>query len=686
MTDHDHYLAASTAFKENKLEAARSHAGRCLALRSDHAAALFLLGLIDRRTGNLPGALAHFAAAARADPAFPDPPLLAGMTFHQLGNPTAAIDALRHCLSLDPNQVQALTQLGRVFIETGQFGPAETPLRRAVALDPKSATARILLGDALRNLRRLDEAVTSYRDASTADPNSADAAGRLGASLAQLGRSTEAETSLRRAIALNPAQATARYNLAKILLDSRRLDEAAAEIQAALHTRPDYPDARSLLGNLLGLAGRVPEAIAQQRLAVAKKPDPGVASNLLLSLNYLGHFSRAEVFAAHQEWATRFAPPVEKPSTHAGPGRLRIGYVSPNFSSHSVAYFIEPVLAAHDRSLLEIFCYADTARPDSVTRRLQSTVEHWRPITGQSTAQVVAKIKQDRIDVLIDLAGHTAENRLPVFAAAPAPVQATYLGYPNTTGLPTMDYRITDAVCDPPADENFGTEKLLRIPGGMWAYKPPTDAPPVGPPPVVRNGYVTFGSFNNLPKLTPVVLGRWGEILKRIPSARLVLKSLGFAGTWGREYTLSHLTQTGIDPARITLLAWTPTTIEHLNLYDTIDVALDPFPYNGTTTTCETLWTGVPVVTLAGSTTAGRVGASLLGQLGMGDWVADDQEKYVDRAVAAASDVPKLISLRRGLRKTISDATLTDGRRVAGALEEFYKEMTKGRSRIRTDE
>jgi protein O-GlcNAc transferase len=672
------YLQAETLFKQNRLAEARATADRCLVLDTTHKQANFLLGLIDRKQGRHDAALKRFTTAATADPKLPDPHLLVGMTLHDLGQTAGAIQAIRRCIGLDPNRAQAWAQLGRVFLETGDFKSAESPLRRAVELDPRSLPQRLWLGDALRGVGSLEQAVRIYREAASIDPSSLDAASRLGAALAQLGRYPEAEVLLRKTIALNPRQATALYNLSKILIDTDRLDEAAVHLESAVQSRPGYAEAISLLGNLVGRAGRMPEAIALQRQSVRLKPDAGVASNLLLSLNYL-ELPPADVFAAHKEWAVKFGPPNagagsprSRPPSDASATRLRIGYLSPNFSAHSVAYFIEPVLAAHDRSRFEIFCYADVAKPDTTTARLQSLAEHWHPTAGLSTAQVVDQIKADRIDMLIDLAGHTSDNRMPVFAAAPAPVQMSYLGYPNTTGLPTIDYRVTDAIADPDGTEQFHTEKLIRIPGGMWAYKPPADAPPVSALPAIANGLITFGSFNNMPKVTPAVLASWAQILTQIPTSRLKIKSRGLAGTWGRDYVMQNLTAAGVDPARIDLINWTATTAEHLAIYNQIDIALDTFPYNGTTTTCEALWMGVPVVTFTGSTSAGRVGASLLNRLEMTDWTAADAADYVHLAISKALEVDSLQKLRGSLRARIEHSPLSDGRRVAAALEEAF--------------
>jgi predicted O-linked N-acetylglucosamine transferase (SPINDLY family) len=357
---------------------------------------------------------------------------------------------------------------------------------------------------------------------------------------------------------------------------------------------------------------------------------------------------------------------------------LRIGYVSPNFSQHSVAYFFEPVLAAHDRAAVQIFCYSNVRLDDAVTKRIRAAVgEGWREITGKTDAQVVQMIERDRIDVLVDLAGHTADNRLTVLARKPAPVQMTWLGYPASTGMSAIDYRLNDAIADPPGEsESMHTEKLLRIPGGCWAFHT-TEAPSIAPFPAVGNGFVTFGSFNNLPKVTPRVLQTWASILLQVPGSRLLLKATGLGSAMGREYVMHHMQQFGIDSHRIELLAWTPTTAAHLQMYDRVDIALDTFPYNGTTTTCEAMWMGVPVVTFAGHSHVSRVGAAILTHAGCDEWIANDAEGYVALAVRLAGQLGGMESVRLGLRDRLKKSALCDADRLARELERIYREAMR---------
>jgi predicted O-linked N-acetylglucosamine transferase (SPINDLY family) len=311
---------------------------------------------------------------------------------------------------------------------------------------------------------------------------------------------------------------------------------------------------------------------------------------------------------------------------------------------------------------------------DAVTARIRALADGWREIIGKPDAEVAEMIRQDQIDILVDLAGHTSDNRLPLFALRPAPVQMAWIGYPASTGLPAIDYRLTDAISDPPGvSDTLHTEKLLRIRGGGWAYLAP-QAPPIGPFPAIANGFVTFGSFNNLPKITPRVLETWARILKNVPNSRLLIKSSGLASNMGRDYVQSHLHQQGIDPSRIELTGWTPTTNSHLQLYGRVDIALDTFPYNGTTTTCEALWMGVPVVTFAGSSHVSRVGAALLTNAGCSEWIANDVEGYIALAAKLAANITSMSDVRKNLREQMKASPLCDAHRLARELEQIYRD------------
>jgi predicted O-linked N-acetylglucosamine transferase (SPINDLY family) len=354
--------------------------------------------------------------------------------------------------------------------------------------------------------------------------------------------------------------------------------------------------------------------------------------------------------------------------------RLRIGYVSPDFRRHSVSYFIEPILEAHDRSQFEVFCYADELHSDEVTRRLRGLADHWRNIASLDDEQLAQRVREDGIDILIDLAGHTEHNRLLAFARRPAPVQMTYLGYPNTTAMPAIQYRITDAVCDPQGSaKRWHVEELLRVPGCFLCYRMPADMPEVHPLPAGESGPITFGSFNNFLKVSDSALIFWERMMKEVAGSRLMLKFRSLSDRGTRERVLARLERHGIAPERVELLGYEMDFWQHLELYRRMDIALDPFPYNGTTTTCEALAMGVPVVCLAGEVHAARVGASLMHAVGLDELVARTLGEYVRIATGLASDRARLRAMRSGLRARLAASALTDAVGTTRRIEALYR-------------
>ena len=470
-----------------------------------------------------------------------------------------------------------------------------------------------------------------------------------------------------------------------------QLGEASAAFEEALRLRPGYAAAHDNLGRLLKLAGRTDEALPHFRAALAADPQPATHSNLLLALNATTGLTPAEIFAEHRVWAARHAAafyPKAGTATTArasgepfAPRRLRIGYVSPDFVNHAVAFFMEPVLAAHDRAKVEVFAYANALTEDAVTARLKSLCEHWRDIARLNDDDAAALIRADGIDILVDLAGHTARHRLQVFARKPAPVQATWLGYPNTTGLEAMDYRLTDEISDPrEATDGFYSEKLVRLPGPFLCYRPPAESPPVGPLPMLAQGHVTFGCFNHASKLSAPSIVLWARLLAEHPAARLRFKSRGLADEMAAAGLWAKFAARGIAAERIVIDGRTLSTTGQLGLYNEIDVALDPFPYNGTTTTCEALWMGVPVVALAGATHVARVGASLLTHFGAPAWVAATEDDYLRIAGELVADAARLADIRRGLRARMRTGALCDGPRFTRGLEAAYASFLNGAS------
>ena len=659
-----------------------------LAAQPDHADAAFNLGVVLRQLGKIEDAIAAYAQALRIKPDYPESHYNLGNALMARDKVDEAIAAYTQALRIRPDHAQAAANLGIAYsnrgvalMEEGRVDEAAAALGQALALKPDHAEAHYNLGNLRKLQARLDDAVTAYAQALRINPKLIEAHSNLGNTLAELGRYDEALAAHRAAIAIKPDAAEVHYNLGNALKEQSRLGDAASAYRHAIGLNPNYADAYANLGIVLMEQGRLDEAAAVYAQATALKPDDAVAfSNRLVSLNYDDRQVPERLFAAHREWDERSGPPAPRPRAYANdrvPGRrLKIGYVSPDLRAHSVAYFLTPLLENHSKQAVEVYCYAGVLRSDAVTAHLSRLSDHWCSTVAMADDALAERICADGIDILVDLAGHTAHNRLRVFARKPAPVQATWLGYPNTTGLSAIDYRLVDDVTDPsgPSDA-LASEMLLRLPGGMHCYAGPKDASKPVPPPCLKSGAVTFGSFNNPAKISPATLDVWARLLTQIPGARLLLKGKPFADEAARNYLLAHLGERGVAAERVQLVAWLPNTTSHLALYEQIDIALDPFPYNGTTTTCEALWMGVPVVTLRGERHAARVGASLLGQAGLAELIAGSAEDYVAIASSLAADPERLASLRSSLRRRVMASPLCDGKRFACNMEATYRTM-----------
>jgi predicted O-linked N-acetylglucosamine transferase (SPINDLY family) len=435
-------------------------------------------------------------------------------------------------------------------------------------------------------------------------------------------------------------------------------------------------------------AGRVIEADRMLRAARDVAPaNEAIHSALLFNLNNLPTLTRREVFDEHRRWGSRFdglsAPGNAERRSARGHRKLRVAYLSPDFKRHSVFYFIAPILRAHDRSTIEFFGYADVLQPDEATLQLQAAADHWRDVSCLNNPQLLQLIRDDAIDILVDLAGHTANNRLPIFAARAAPVQISWIGYPGSTGLRQMDYRFTDERADPVGEADaLHTETLVRLETGFLCYEPSADSPSPGPTPALANAYVTFGSFNNLSKVTDAVIAVWADILQRVPSAKMIIKAKGLGDAANRNRILTVFQSCGIDASRIECLGFIASVDHHLDQYKRIDIALDTFPYNGTTTTCEALWMGVPVISLVGDRHVSRVGNSLLTTVGLGELIADTQAAYVECAIALAADIARLKNLRARIRDQVRASPLMDASGFARMLERHYVSFMDRRASV----
>ncbi len=674
---------AAALRQQNRLREAADTYRQTIALKADYADAHYNLGNTLMTLGHADDAIAAYRCALAAKPDFARAYSNLGVAFRAQAKTEEAIAAFRQAIAVAPDDAAAHASLGAALTELGRPAEAAAAFREATRLKPDNAEAQYNLGIMVEALGRPDEAAAAYRAAIAANPQLVEAYSNLGNLLTGQGRLDDAIAYFRRALALEPSRPGLHYNLGNALNDRGAIEEAAAAYHAAIGLKPDYAEANGNLAIVLMNQGRIDEADAAFKRALELAPDNAdVRSNWLFCLNYSSNRTAEQVFAAHQDWDARYgdgAPRMAHANDRTPERRLKIGYVSPDFRMHSVAYFLEPLLAAHDRRAVEVTCYSEVTRPDHVTARLQALADHWVSTVGMSDEALAARIQTDGIDILVDCAGHTAHNRLRVFARKPAPVQATWLGYPNTTGLGAIDYRLVDRVTDPVcAVDALASEHLIRLPGSFLCYAGASDAPEPAPPPCLTAGTVTFGSFNNPAKLSSATLDVWSALLTRLPTARLLLKGKPFVDEATRALFRARLADRGIAAERVAVTGWVAGSTHHLAFYERVDIALDPFPYNGTTTTCEALWMGVPVVTLRGERHPGRVGASLLGRIGADEWIADTEDDYVARAVALAADRQRLRALRRSLRGRVAASPLCDRVAFARDMETAYRRMWQG--------
>ncbi len=566
--------------------------------------------------------------------------------------------------------------------ERGCFEESAELCRRALERAPGRAELLNNLGVALAGLRRWEEAAASFRKALESRRDFGPALNNLAAVLFMLGEGERAAAMLERALAGTERQAEPHTNLATLLWRAGRWSEARRHLEEGLRLNPGCAEAWEGMAVLKRDAGDAEGAVACFRKALELKPDSmRAASGLLLTLNYLPDADPLEVYREHRAWARRFADPLAPRGARylSQPSQdrpLHVAYLSPDFKRHPVMSFLRGVLEAHDRERFRISCYASVLRPDQITAELRALGDGWRDISQRPDEEVARMIRADGVDILVELAGHTPNHRLLVTARKPAPVQVTWLGYPNTTGLRTIDYRLSDALADPPGmTDHLHSERLWRLPGGFSCWRPPVAAPEAGPLPASARGRITFGSFNYLGKITPRVVEVWAEILRRVAGSRLMLKCSGLEDRELRERTAARFRRWGVSAERLELLSLVPDEAGHYGLYRQLDIALDPFPYNGTTTTCDALWMGVPVVTLAGRTHAARVGVTLLAQAGLEELIASDEEGYVRTAVELAGDLERLGSLRQQLRERLRRSALLDAAGFTRRLEEAYRQM-----------
>jgi protein O-GlcNAc transferase len=573
----------------------------------------------------------------------------------------------------------------------GRWSEAEALYASVLAQHPTHWPSWLERGVAAFQVGRRNEAIAHLRRALEIEPRFARTQLALGTFIAMGGQPAEAEPHLRRAVELDPANTEARFNLGKSLQDQGDPVAAEAIYRDVLRAEPQHHLAKLNLANALFSQWRDAEALPLYREAAAQIADPYVHTNLAMMLSYSPAHGDAEVFEAHRDFDRRLVAPLAATAPpHANrpdpERRLRVAYLSRDLCRHSMRYFLVPLVAHHDHAAFEIGFYNFGDKSDEITDFYRRRADRWVDCHGWSDERLAARIRDDGIDILVELSGHTDRNRLLVVGRHPAPVQITYLGYPTTTGVGAIDYRISDRWIDPEPGQGpaiASTETPLRLAHGYFCYSPVPGSPKVGPLPLERHGHVTFGSLNQGPKLNPPLFESWAEILRRLPQSRLVIQNKAMAEGIPRERVQGEFARLGIDPARLDFRPFGKAPA-YLGTYHDIDIALDSHPYNGGTTTCEALWMGVPVVSRAGSRHVARLGMSILNQIGLPELVAADAAGYIDTAVALAGDAERLRTLRTGMRERLLHSPLMDHpgftRELEGAYRAVWRRWCAGRS------
>lgn len=632
-------------FAKGEFAAAAECYQQAIAVDPVYAHAYNNLGLVLLQQGRADEAMAHFRHALSLDPQLAQAHMNCGNVLWQKGLTSEAIHSFRAALLLNPKLSEAHNNLGALLKIQGLADSALACFQKAVRLNPDLAEAHYNIGDLLQEQGRLNEAVTCFQDAIRLKPDFAESFNSLGIVFRELGRHDQARVCFEKALTLKPDFSKAQNNLGTLALDRGDQEAAYACFWKALHLDPAYAEAHS---------------------------------NFLFAAQYDPSYSSANLFAEHVRFGERFEKPlrpqwpVHKNLRQAG-RRLRIGFVSGDLCSHPVGFFMENVLAHLDRQALDITLYPTQHKSDTLSRRLENLDVAWHPLFGLSDEQAAQRIAEESIDILVDLSGHTAGNRLLIFARKPAPIQVSWL-YFSTTGLHALDYLLCDRHVVPPQEAGHFIEKPYYLPDSYLCFTPPSDDVPIGPLPALENRHVTFGCFNNLVKMNDRVVRLWARVLHAVPNSRLFLKAGQLNDASIQETTRKRFGAHGIDPGRLTLEGLSPR-IEYLSRYNDIDIALDPFPFPGGTTTVEALWMSVPVLSRAGDRFISRAGESILQTAGLPDWIAADDDDYVDKAKFFADDLQTLAAVRAGLRARFVASPLCDGQRFARNLETAFREM-----------
>eukprot|EP01126_Amoeba_proteus_P058074 TRINITY_DN7452_c0_g2_i7.p1 TRINITY_DN7452_c0_g2~~TRINITY_DN7452_c0_g2_i7.p1 ORF type:complete len:672 (+),score=110.56 TRINITY_DN7452_c0_g2_i7:176-2191(+) len=604
-----------------------------------------------------------------------------GAIWKHKGDSTKAIQYYEKAIAADPTFTMAYKNIAIAYNDLASSVKMMSKIDQSIKLYEKALEYYVTLPDAYYNLGcvymetgRSDEAIPYYEKAIQYYPKYLNAINNLATIYKEKGHFDKAVELYQQALNIDPAFPLANNNLAVVYSMQGRIIDAFKCLQRAIQSDPNYASAYNMMGTVCRDEGRSEKAIAYFEKAHILDPKlRGASHNKLLVMNDVPELDNETIYKAHVDWGREFSPGYGNlPITNVkDPNRrIKLGYVSSDFCTHSVSYFSEVLLSHNDEKQIQVYVYSTTGIRDHTTERLMSYKSIWKQLHDKEALEASRIINADGIDILVDLAGHSGSNRLDIFAHKPAPIQITWIGYPNTTGLPEMDYRITDANADPLDTQQKFSEKLLRLPGCFLCYTPAPNPPPTSPSPCIANGYITFGSFNNFAKINQGVLELWSQVLSSVPNSHLYLKCKPFSDEVIRNRAYDEIVAFGIDRSRISLVGHVQEVKNHLSLYANIDIALDTFPYAGTTTTVESVFMGVPVVTLKGHNHAHNVGVSLLRSVPtLTEFIAENEEEFVSKAVALATDQEKLCGIRRNLRQDFLTSRLCD-------RETYMKDVT----------
>jgi protein O-GlcNAc transferase len=673
-----HSNLGTVLLEQGDIEAAATECKTAVQLAPQSAQMWTNFGTAQRAQKKLPEAEASLRKAISLNPRLAQSHYNLGVVLLEDNRTQESIAALQQALALNPRFVEALNQLGLSLQKADRMDEAVAAFQQCLAVDSTYTQAWNNLGILHKSAGRLGDAVNAFRAAIAQRPDYAEAYNNLGLALGEAERLPEAVAALEKAIALKARFKEPHVNLAAVLARSGQLDRAIEVAQAAIEIDPTSDAAHQNWGNALKDRGELDAAFEHYRQAVALNHEgPLLHSNLLISMHYHPDYSPARLLAEHREWAERHEDPLRaaiKPHANRRDEkrRIRIAYISPDFISHAIARFLLPIFRNRDRAQFELVCYCDVPKPDATTLVFRELADVWRNVAGMSDPAVAEIIRADEVDILVDLAAHAARNRLLVFARKPCPVQVTYLAYSSTTGLRSMDYRITDPYMDPPdRDESVYSERSVRLPKTYWCCAAPDVSVQVNPLPALTNGHVTFGCLNSFCKASRPALDAWADIMRQVPGSKLIL--FAHPGSH-RERTQEHFARAGVAAERVSFVG-TQSLEKYFGTYNQIDLALDPFPFNGGTTTCDCLWMGVPVVTFPGETAVSRGGLSLMSNVGLPQFIGRSRDDYIRIAVETARDLPALARVRAKLRGQLEASPVMDHQRFARDLEKLYRQM-----------